>query len=54
MLEGYPVENDGSRLPSANVYMGTLSMFERAGFAVVERRRANATSVTRPMVRRAL
>jgi len=54
MLEGYPVENDGSRLPSANVYMGTLSMFEGAGFAVVERHRANATSVTRPMVRRAL
>ena len=50
-LEAYPVETDGNRIPSANVYMGTLGMFERAGFEVVERRRANKTSVTRPIVR---
>jgi GNAT superfamily N-acetyltransferase len=53
-LEGYPVETEGNRIPSANVYMGTLSMFERAGFEVVERRRANQTSVTRPIVRRTI
>jgi GNAT superfamily N-acetyltransferase len=53
-LEAYPVETEGNRIPSANAYMGTLSMFERAGFHVVERRRATATSVTRPMVRMAL
>jgi GNAT superfamily N-acetyltransferase len=53
MLEAYPVEiPPGSRIPSANVYHGTLSMFERAGFEVVERRRHNATSPVRPIVRR--
>ncbi|MDP9143333.1 MAG: GNAT family N-acetyltransferase [Actinomycetota bacterium] len=50
-LEAYPVETDGSRIPSANAYMGTLGMFEEAGFEVVERRRANSTSVVRPIVR---
>jgi GNAT superfamily N-acetyltransferase len=53
-LEGYPVETEGNRIPSANVYMGTLTMFERAGFEVVELRRANKNSVTRPIVRGAL
>lgn len=53
-LEGYPVETEGNRIPSANVYMGTSTMFERAGFAVVERRRANKHSVTRPIVRMTL
>ncbi|HSJ84532.1 MAG TPA: GNAT family N-acetyltransferase [Acidimicrobiia bacterium] len=53
-LEGYPVETEGNRIPSANAYMGTLTMFERSGFEVVERRRANKNSVTRPIVRRVL
>ena len=53
LLEAYPVETDGtSRLPAANAYKGTLSMFEQAGFRVVERRRANRTSPDRPIVRR--
>jgi GNAT superfamily N-acetyltransferase len=51
-LEAYPVEvSEGMRIPSANVYHGTLSMFERAGFEVVERRQANAASPVRPIVR---
>lgn len=55
VLEAYPVEvPEGARIPSANVYHGTLSMFERAGFEVVERRRHNATSPVRPIVRRRL
>ncbi len=33
MLEAYPVDTGGGRVPSANVYHGTLSMFERAGSA---------------------
>jgi len=53
-LEGYPVETEGNRIPSANVYMGTSTMFERAGFEVLERRRAKKGSVTRPIVRRSL
>jgi GNAT superfamily N-acetyltransferase len=52
VLEAYPVEvPEGTRIASANAYHGTLSMFERAGFEVVERRQANATSVARPIVR---
>ncbi len=52
VLEAYPVEVPaGTRIPSANVYHGTLAMFERAGFEVVERRQANAASPVRPIVR---
>jgi len=52
VLEAYPVETvQGSRITSANLYHGTLAMFERAGFQVVERRQHNATSPVRPIVR---
>jgi GNAT superfamily N-acetyltransferase len=55
MLEAYPVEvPKGERIPSASVFHGTLGMFKRAGFEVVERRQANATSPVRPIVRLAL
>ena len=55
VLEAYPVEvAEGTRIPSATAYHGTLSMFERAGFEVVERRQHNATSPVRPIVRRRL
>lgn len=54
MLEAYPVDTGGGRVPSANVYHGTLTMFERAGFRVVERRQANRSSPVRPIVRRGL
>ena len=51
MLEAYPVDTGGGRVPSANVYHGTLSMFERAGFSVVARRRWSANTVERLTVR---
>ena len=35
-------------------YKGTVGMFERAGFDVVERRRATRTSTPRPIVRRSI
>ena len=55
LLEAYPVEvSGGRRIPAANAYHGTLGMFERAGFRVVERRQFNATSPVRPIVRRAI
>jgi GNAT superfamily N-acetyltransferase len=50
-LEAYPVDTGEGRLPSASVYKGTVSMFERAGFAVVARRQANASAAPRPIVR---
>jgi GNAT superfamily N-acetyltransferase len=54
-LEAYPLDvPEGSRIPSANAYHGTLAMFEKAGFTVVERRQWNASSPVRPIVRLAL
>ena len=50
-LEAYPVDTGGTRMSSANVYRGTLSMFERAGFSVVARRQAQPGSAPRPIVR---
>ena len=52
LLEGYPVETDGQRVPAASAYKGTVGMFGGAGFKVVERRQANRTSSVRPIVRR--
>ena len=50
-LEAYPVDTAGERIAPANAYHGTLRMFERAGFEVVERRQWNASSPVRPIVR---
>ena len=54
LLEAYPIDTAGGRVPSANAYHGTLSMFERAGFRVAERRQATRNSAARPIVRRAI
>jgi len=51
MLEAYPVDADGGRVPAANAFGGPLAMFEKAGFTVVERRQWNATTPVRPIVR---
>lgn len=52
LLEAYPIEAEGQRVPAAHAYKGTVGMFERAGFSVVERRQATRTSAPRPIVRR--
>jgi GNAT superfamily N-acetyltransferase len=52
LLEAYPVDTEGARVPAAHAYKGTVGMFERAGFEVVERRRFNRTTPVRPIVRR--
>lgn len=52
LLEAYPADTDGRRIPAANAFKGTVPMFEGAGFKVVERRQANRTSPPRPIVRR--
>jgi GNAT superfamily N-acetyltransferase len=54
LLEAYPIDTGERRVPAANAYHGTLSMFERAGFRVVERRQFNRASPVRPIVRREL
>jgi GNAT superfamily N-acetyltransferase len=46
IVEGYPVDTAGGKVPGASIYTGVVSMFERAGFREVERRRA-----TRPIMR---
>jgi GNAT superfamily N-acetyltransferase len=50
-LEAYPVDTAAGRVPAANAFHGTLAMFERAGFTVVERRQWNASTPVRPIVR---
>ena len=50
-LEAYPVDATAGRVPAANAFHGTLAMFERAGFTVVERRQWNPTTPVRPIVR---
>jgi len=53
MLEAYPVDvHEGERIPSADVFRGTLAMFERAGFSVIERREGPGADRPRPIVRR--
>ncbi len=53
-LEAYPVDTAGEKIAPANAFHGTLRMFERAGFTVLDRRRWNKTSPVRPIVRRGL
>ena len=52
LLEAYPVDPSGGRVPAAAAYTGTVGMFERAGFAVVERRQWKPDTPVRPIVRR--
>lgn len=54
MLEAYPADTGDGRRRAADIYQGTLSMFERAGFEVVERRQWNPSTPVRPIVRRSL
>jgi GNAT superfamily N-acetyltransferase len=54
LLEAYPVETNGRRVPVAQAYKGTSAMFEAARFAVVDRRQASRTSSPRPIMRREL
>ncbi|HET9345077.1 MAG TPA: GNAT family N-acetyltransferase [Candidatus Limnocylindrales bacterium] len=51
ILEAYPSDTQGRKIPAANAYHGTLSMFESAGFRVVARRQFNRTTAVRPIVR---
>jgi GNAT superfamily N-acetyltransferase len=48
VVEAYPIDTAGATRSSAELYTGTLAMFERAGFEEVARRGG------RPIVRRAV
>jgi hypothetical protein len=47
VVEGYPVDTEGQRRSSGDLYHGTLSQFVAAGFDVIERR-----GVRRALVRK--
>jgi GNAT superfamily N-acetyltransferase len=54
-LEAYPVDTaGGATRPSAELWRGTTTMFERAGFTTVEVRRHSRSSPPRPIMRRTL
>jgi GNAT superfamily N-acetyltransferase len=42
LVEGFPVETGGARMPSASAYTGTRGMFERAGFEEAARSSSKA------------
>jgi GNAT superfamily N-acetyltransferase len=54
ILEAYPSDTKGEKVTAANLFHGSLSMFEAAGFEVVAKRQFNRTSPVRPIVRRDL
>lgn len=43
LVEGFPVETGGERMPSASAYTGTRGMFERAGFEEAARSTSKAS-----------
>ena len=54
MLEAYPVAATRGRVDPSNAYHGVQSMYERAGFRVIETRQWNKSSPERPIMRLAL
>lgn len=54
IVEAYPVDTSGGGGPAGSAPTGTVSMFARAGFEVVETRRATPAARPRPIMRREL
>ena len=54
MLEAYPVAATRGRVSPSSAFHGVQSMYERAGFTVVETRQWNKSSPERPIMRLAL
>lgn len=54
VVEGYPVDNGGERVDLTMAFVGTLGLFESAGFEVVAPTRAVAGGFPRVLVRRDL
>jgi GNAT superfamily N-acetyltransferase len=49
VLEAYPVDTAGGRQPAANLFTGTLAMFQRAGFREVDRPRGSQLVMRRDL-----
>jgi GNAT superfamily N-acetyltransferase len=55
LVEGYPVDTGGGRIPASNAFLGTVGMFERAGFTVASQTTSTSSGGRPRMVmRRAL
>ena len=54
ILEAYPVSDQRGRIPAADAFHGTQSMFEKEGFELIEVRQWNKASPLRPMMRLSL
>jgi GNAT superfamily N-acetyltransferase len=54
LVEAYPADTAGGRIPAGSAYGGPLPMFQRAGFELAATRRANAATRPRAIVRREL
>ncbi|MGJ0156666.1 N-acetyltransferase family protein [Streptomyces sp. CH8.1] len=53
-VEGYPVDPEGGRVNPTLAYVGTMDMFERAGFRRIQRTEAKSDKRHRWIVRRDL
>jgi len=52
VLEAYPIDTGGTKVPTNSIYTGTLEMFLRAGFHEVGRRSGRRPIVRRPITPR--
>ena len=52
IVEGYPLDAEGARISAAFVYVGTVSMFERAGFTRVMPTTSSHSGIRRWVMRR--
>jgi hypothetical protein len=53
IVEGYPADTGGARMTAASAYLGTVPMFERAGFRVTAPTTSKAArGLSRVVVRR--
>jgi GNAT superfamily N-acetyltransferase len=50
-LEAYPIDPGGRRIDTASAYVGTLAMFERAGFRRIAETSARSAGLSRWLVR---
>jgi GNAT superfamily N-acetyltransferase len=50
-VEAYPVAKSRGKVPAASAYQGSQSMFEKAGFELVDVRQWNKSSPERPIMR---
>jgi GNAT superfamily N-acetyltransferase len=54
VVEGYPVDTEGARISGSFVYVGTVALFERAGFTRVIQTSARSGNRPRWLMRRSL